>query len=113
MPSKKVNAHFFYNQRALTFRYLKIFQILLFDEGFWVSGQILCIRYPYSSFFFEITLDLLSVIFGEQIIINEIIFRAPSIKILSPPDGQSNYNIFKETVDKLLWKPLLKRQPLI
>ncbi len=53
---------------------------------------------------FDITLDLLSVISGEQIMINEIIFKGPEINILSLPDGQSNYDIFKETTDETLFE---------
>ena len=102
MPLKKVNAHFFYDQEGFSLSLFKNFPNFTFSmKDFGVSGEDTFesdTLIQVSSF--EITLDLLSVIFGEQIIINEIIFRAPYMNILSLPNGQSNYNIFKETVDK-------------
>ncbi len=98
----QLNAHFFYDQEGFSLSLFENFPNFTFSmKDFGVSGvDTFASDTLIQVSSFEITLDLLSVIFGEQIIINKILFKAPNIKILSLPNGQSNYNIFKETVDK-------------
>ena len=46
---------------------------------------------------FEITIDLMSAIKGEQIKIEEILLNQPRIFVLVLPDGSANYDIAKES----------------
>lgn len=46
---------------------------------------------------FQITVDLMSVISGSQIKINEVLLDEPKINILVLPNGKANYDIAKET----------------
>ena len=94
----KVNAHIFYDQNGFSLSLFENFPNFTFSmKDFGVYGMD---TFESDTLIqvasFEITLDLLSVISGEQITINEIVFRAPEINILSLSDGQSNYDIFKE-----------------
>ena len=50
---------------------------------------------------FLVTVDLMSVINGDQIIIEEISLDEPKIKVLVLPDGTANYDIAKETESKV------------
>ncbi|MEQ9466959.1 MAG: AsmA-like C-terminal region-containing protein [Ekhidna sp.] len=45
---------------------------------------------------FQVTIDLMSVIRGDQIIIEEILLDEPKILVLVLPDGTANYDIAKE-----------------
>ena len=99
----QVNAHVFYDQEGFSLSLLENFPNFTFImKDFGVSGMD---AFRSDTLIqvasFEITLDLLSVISGEQIVINEISFRAPDINILSLSDGRSNYDIFKETADEI------------
>ncbi|WP_370088542.1 AsmA-like C-terminal region-containing protein [Ekhidna sp.] len=44
---------------------------------------------------FQVTVDLMSVISGEQIVVEEIALNDPKIKVLVLPDGTANYDIAK------------------
>ncbi len=46
---------------------------------------------------FEITVDLMSAISGDQIQINEVLLDQPRITVLVLPDGTANYDIAKES----------------
>lgn len=48
---------------------------------------------------FEITVDLMSVITGNQIQIEEIVLDKPSISVVVLPDGTANYDIAKASED--------------
>ena len=102
--AEQVNAHVFYDQEGFSLSLFENFPNFTFTmKDFGVSGiDAFASDTLIQVASFDIILDLLSVISGEQIMINEIIFRGPEINILSLPDGQSNYDIFKETVDETL-----------
>lgn len=46
---------------------------------------------------FQVTVDLMSVINGDQIIVEEISLDEPRIKVLVLPDGSANYDIAKKS----------------
>lgn len=46
---------------------------------------------------FQVTVDLMSVISGDQIVIEEIALNDPKIKVLVLPDGTANYDIAKSS----------------
>lgn len=48
---------------------------------------------------FQVTVDIMSAINGDQIIIEEILLDEPNILVLVLPDGRANYDIAKETED--------------
>ena len=48
---------------------------------------------------FLVTIDLMSVISGDQIMINEILLNEPRITVLVMPDGKANYDIAKESTE--------------
>ena len=102
--AEQVNAHVFYDQEGFSLSLFENFPNFTFTmKDFGVSGiDAFASDTLIQVASFDIILDLLSVISGEQIMINEIIFRGPEINILSLPDGQSNYDIFKEIVDETL-----------
>ena len=100
--ASQLNAHFFYDQEGFSLSLFENFPNFTFSmRDFGVLGvDTFASDTLIQVSSFEITLDLLSVISGEQIIIDEIIFRAPNINILSLHHGQSNYDILKEKVEK-------------
>lgn len=49
---------------------------------------------------FLVTVDLMSVINGDQIIVEEILLDRPEIKVLVLPDGKANYDIAKESSEQ-------------
>ncbi|WP_420576685.1 AsmA-like C-terminal region-containing protein [Ekhidna sp.] len=51
---------------------------------------------------FQVTVDLMSVIKGDQIIVEEISLDEPNIKVLVLPDGTANYDIAKESESEVL-----------
>ena len=46
---------------------------------------------------FQVTVDLMSVIRGDQIIVEEILLDEPKIMVLVLPNGKANYDIAKES----------------
>ena len=46
---------------------------------------------------FEISVDLMSAVSGDQIKINEVLLNEPKINVLVLPDGSANYDIAKES----------------
>ena len=100
--AEHVNAHVFYDQEGISLSLFENFPNFTFSmKDFGVLGiDTFASDTLIQVASFDITLDLLSVISGEQIMVNEIIFKGPEINILSLPDGLSNYDIFKETTDK-------------
>ena len=100
--AEQVNAHVFYDQEGFSLSLFENFPNFTFSmKDFGVLGiDAFASDTLIQVASFDFTLDLLSVIYGEQIMVNEIIFRGPEINILSLPDGPSNYDIFKETTDK-------------
>ena len=99
--AEQVNAHVFYDQEGFSLSLFENFPNFTFSmKDFGVSGiDTFASDTLIQVASFEITLDLLSVISGEQIMINEISLKSPEITILSLSDGQNNYDIFKETTD--------------
>ena len=99
--AEHVNAHVFYDQEGFSLSLFENFPNFTFSmKDFGVSGiDTFASDTLIQVASFEITLDLLSVISGEQIMINEISLKSPEITILSLSDGQNNYDIFKETTD--------------
>ena len=99
--AEQVNAHVFYDQEGFSLSLFENFPNFTFSmKDFGVSGiDAFASDTLIQVASFEITLDLLSVISGEQIMINEISLKSPEITILSLSDGQNNYDIFKETTD--------------
>ena len=95
----QVNAHVFYDQEGFSLSLFENFPNFTFSmKDFGVSGiDAFASDTLIQVASFEIILDLLSVISGEQIMINEISLKAPQITILSLSEGQNNYDIFKET----------------
>ena len=95
----QVNAHVFYDQGGFSLSLFENFPNFTFSmKDFGVSGiDAFASDTLIQVASFEIILDLLSVISGEQIMINEISLKAPQITILSLSEGQNNYDIFKET----------------
>jgi len=100
--AEQVNAHVFYDQDGFSLSLFENFPNFTFSmKDFGVSGiDAFASDTLIQVASFEITLDLLSVISGEQIMINEISLKSPEITILSLSDGQNNYDIFKETTDE-------------
>ena len=49
---------------------------------------------------FQITVDVMSVISGEQIKINEVLLEEPKITVLVMPDGKANYDIAKASTEE-------------
>jgi hypothetical protein len=49
---------------------------------------------------FLVTVDLMSAISGDQIIVKEILLDAPKILVLVLPDGTANYDIAKESTEE-------------
>jgi hypothetical protein len=100
--AEQVNAHVFYDQEGFSLSLFENFPNFTFSmKDFGVSGiDAFASDTLIQVASFEITLDLLSVISGEQIMINEISLKSPEITILSLSDGQNNYDIFKETTDE-------------
>ena len=100
--AEQVNAHVFYDQDGFSLSLFENFPNFTFSmKDFGVSGiDAFASDTLIQVASFEITLDLLSVISGEQILINEISLKSPEITILSLSDGQNNYDIFKETTDE-------------
>ena len=101
--AEQVNAHVFYDQEGFSLSLFENFPNFTFSmKDFGVSGiDTFASDTLIQVASFEITLDLLSVISGEQILINEISLKSPEITILSLSDGQNNYDIFKETTDEI------------
>ena len=99
--AEQVNAHVFYDQEGFSLSLFENFPNFTFSmKDFGVSGiDTFASDTLIQVASFEITLDLLSVISGEQIMINEISLKSPEITILSLSNGQNNYDIFKETTD--------------
>ena len=83
--AEQVNAHVFYDQEGFSLSLFENFPNFTFSmKDFGVSGiDAFASDTLIQVASFEITLDLLSVISGEQIMINEISLKSPEITILS------------------------------